>query len=380
MPADKINITKIEVVEFNCELGRPSMGDGSGYWRILGGIKIHTNVGITGEYVGRHPSEYAGLRHYASSLMGLNPLEREKIYTISKLATRQIGFLSMGVLDIALWDVAGKFYGSPVYELLGGYRKKLPTYASTYQGELGTSLGTPEAYADFAIQCKELGYPGFKIHPIKGENIDLDIKTVLAVRSAVGDDMDLMIDPACNYRTFLDAFKVGQACDEANYLWYEDPYSDGGISSHGHFQLKSLIKTPLLQGEHVRMLEPNVNFMKSGGTDLIRVDPDFDGGITGAMKIGHAAEGFGLDAEIHNCGPAHRHVMASLRNSNYYEMALLHPEAPPSSVPVYINGYSDDLNSIDEQGCVSVPDGPGLGVEYDWEYIKKNQVTSTNYC
>ena len=109
MPTDKINITKIEVVEFNCELGRPSMGDGSGYWRILGGIKIHTNAGITGEYVGRHPSEYAGLRHYASSLMGLNPLEREKIYTISKLATRQIGFLSMGVLDIALWDVAGKF-------------------------------------------------------------------------------------------------------------------------------------------------------------------------------------------------------------------------------------------------------------------------------
>ena len=168
MPTDKINITKIEVLEFNCELGRPSMGDGSGYWRILGGIRIHTNLGITGEYVGRHPSEYAGLRHYASNLMGLNPLEREKIYTISKLATRQIGFLSMGVLDIALWDIAGKFYGSPVYELLGGYRKKLPTYASTYQGEIGTALGTPEAYADFAIQCKELGYPGFKIHPIKG--------------------------------------------------------------------------------------------------------------------------------------------------------------------------------------------------------------------
>ena len=84
----------------------------------------------------------------------------------------------MGVLDIALWDVAGKFYESPNYELLGGYRKKLPTYASTYQGEIGTALGTPEAYAEFAIQCKELGYPGFKIHPIKGENIDLDIKTV----------------------------------------------------------------------------------------------------------------------------------------------------------------------------------------------------------
>ena len=72
--------------------------------------------------------------------------------------------------------------------------------------------------------------------------------------------------------------------------------------------------------------------------------------------------------------------MASLRNSNYYEMALLHPEAPPSAVPVYVNGYSDDLNSIDDQGCVSVPEGPGLGVEYDWEYIKKNQVTSTSYC
>ncbi|MDP7627676.1 MAG: enolase C-terminal domain-like protein [SAR202 cluster bacterium] len=379
MSKEKIIITKIEVVEFNCELGRSSIGDGSGRWRILGGIRIHTNLGITGEYIGRHPSEYSGLRHYASTLIGLNPLRREKIYTISKLATRQIGFLSMGVLDIALWDVAGKYYEAPIYELLGGYRKKLPSYASTYQGEFGTALGTPESYAEFAVQCKELGYPGFKIHPIKGASIDLDIETVLSVRSAVGSEMDLMIDPACNYNTFLDALKVGRACDEANYLWYEDPYSDGGVSHHGHLQLKSLISTPLLQGEHVRMLEPNVNFMNSGGTDIIRVDPDFDGGITGAMKIGHAAEGFGMDAEIHNCGPAHRHVMASLRNSNYYEMALVHPVDPATSVPVYEDGYSDDLNSIDQYGCVSVPENPGLGVTYDWTYIEKNRIDSVIY-
>ncbi len=58
----------------------------------------------------------------------------------------------------------------------------------------------------------------------------------------------------------------------------------------------------------------------------MRADADYDGGITGLMKIAHAAEGFGLDCEIHAPGPAHRHCMAALRNTNYYELGLVHPQ------------------------------------------------------
>ena len=98
-----------------------------------------------------------------------------------------------------------------------------------------------------------------------------------------------------------------------------------------------------------------------------------DGGITGVMKIAHAAEGFGLDVELHGAGPAQRHCMAAMRNSNYYEMALVHPTGAFMAPPVYKN-YRDGLDAIDKNGCVDVPEGPGLGVEYDWDFIIKHRI------
>ena len=109
-------------------------------------------------------------------------------------------------------------------------------------------------------------------------------------------------------------------------------------------------------------------------TDFSRADPEYDGGITGVMKVAHAAEGFGMDVELHIAGPAQRHCMAAMRNSNFYEMGLVHPKLKNIACPpVYACDYSDQLESIDAEGCVTVPDGPGLGVEYDWKGIEKNR-------
>ena len=136
-----------------------------------------------------------------------------------------------------------------------------------------------------------------------------------------------------------------------------------------HRKLRELIKTPLLQLEHLRGLEGHVDFIEARATDFVRGDPDYDGGVTGTMKIAHAAEGFGLDIELHAAGPVRRHLMAAIRNTNYYEMGLLHPKVAPFHPPVYADGYEDAIDSIDEKGCVEIPDGPGLGVEYDWDFI-----------
>ena len=134
-----------------------------------------------------------------------------------------------------------------------------------------------------------------------------------------------MLDPACEYETFGDALTVGRACDEANFFWYEDPYHDGGLSVFAQRRLREMISTPILMGEHVRTLEPKVDMVVGGATDYMRVNPTYDMGITGAMKVAHAAEGFGLDVELHGGGPAQRHCMASIRNTNYYELGLVHP-------------------------------------------------------
>jgi L-alanine-DL-glutamate epimerase-like enolase superfamily enzyme len=182
-----------------------------------------------------------------------------------------------------------------------------------------------------------------------------------------------MLDPACELRTFADALYVGRACDEGSYFWYEDPFRDGGTSAFAHKRLREKIKTPLLQTEHVRGVEPKADFVLAGGTDLLRVDPEYDMGITGSLKIAHMAESLGLDCEIHASGPAHRPLMSALRNTNFYEVALVGPDCPNAIPPVYACGYTDQLDCIDADGTVPVPDGPGLGVTYDWGYIEKHR-------
>ncbi len=110
----------------------------------------------------------------------------------------------------------------------------------------------------------------------------------------------------------------------------------------------------------------------------MRIDPDYDGGITGGLKVAHAAEGFGLDAELHAPGPTRRHLMAAIRNTNYYEMGLVHPRLKISRPPVFLN-YEEELESIDEHGNVRPPDGPGLGVELDWDYINAHRTGGTSF-
>jgi len=278
-------------------------------------------------------------------------------------------------VDIALWNLVGKFYDAPIYELLGGERRPLPPYASSYPGDReGGGLHSPEAFAEFAVQCRELGYRGFKIHSCT-EDVDIDeeLATVRVVREAVGPGMDLMINPAGVYSTFGDTIRVGRALDEASYFWYEDPYRDLGGATSAHRKLRGLIRTPLPQSDFVRGVGAQVEIMRSGSTDFGRADAYHDGGITGALKIARAAEGLGLDVEMHSCNPAHRHLMTALRNTNYYEMNLVHPTGDSSVFNHYLGNYRDTLDAINENGCVFAPDGPGLGVEIDWDYIREHQ-------
>ena len=382
-------ITRVEVLEFEYELedigreptiGIPIYKPGATSVRPANAIRIHTDVGITGEYVGGSPPDYAVIPGFAPSLIGRNALNREEIYNDFKQATRQQARMGVGVVDIALWDLAGKYHQAPVYELLGGSQHKLPCYASTYVGDHEEGgLSSPEAYADFAEQCLEMGYPGFKIHGWQDAPIERQIAVVHAVGQRVGGKMDLMLDPFCAIQTFGEALKLGWACDQENFFWYEDPFKDGGVSAHAHRKLRQLIKTPLLQLEHLRGLESHVDFIEAEATDFVRGDPDYDGGITGVMKIAHAAEGFGLDMELHGPGLDRRHIMASIRNTNYYEMGLLHPKVGPFRPQVYKDGYRDGIDAIDERGCVDVPEGPGLGVEYDWDFITKHRTGGAEF-
>jgi L-alanine-DL-glutamate epimerase-like enolase superfamily enzyme len=338
-------------------------------------VAIETDAGVTGEYAGGDGPAMAQLAGFAHYLLGRNPLERELIHHDLKRALRKVDRMGMGPVDCALWDLAGKLHDAPVWQLLGGWRKRIPAYASTYHGDhVAGGLNSPEAFAEFALQCREIGYPAMKIHPWGDPSIPQEVANVTAVRAAVGGGFDLMLDPACEYNTFTDTVKVGHACDDASFLWLEDPMKDGGISNQAYRKLRRLIRTPILIGEHTRGFELHTDLLVSDAADIVHCDPNYDMGITGVMKIAHACEGFGVDCQLHAPGPAQRACMAAIRNTNYYEMGLVHPKIRGEKAPIFACDYRDGLDAVDSDGTVPVPDGPGLGVTHDWDWIRRHEL------
>jgi L-alanine-DL-glutamate epimerase-like enolase superfamily enzyme len=81
----------------------------------------------------------------------------------------------------------------------------------------------------------------------------------------------------------------------------------------------------------------------------------------------------GVDLQLHAVGPAHRACISAIRNTHMYEMALIGPKMPNMVAPVYTCGYSDQVEDLPADGCVPVPEGPGLGVSYDWDFIAANK-------
>jgi L-alanine-DL-glutamate epimerase-like enolase superfamily enzyme len=338
-------------------------------------VRLTTEGGAQGGYVTHWvgtQASFAQAAMLAPHLIGRDPDAREEIWQDLRREIRAYDHMGHGPLDIALWDLQARRLGTSVAAMLGGFRKRIPTYASSYHGQEGPGgLDTPEAFAAYAKACKAQGFAGFKIHGWHTGEVEREITNIRAVRKAVGDGFPLMIDPASQLKTWIDALRVGRACDEAGFVWYEDPYRDTGGAVEGHKRLRERLDTPMLVGEHVRGIEAKAAFILGGGGDILHADPEYDLGITGAMKLATFMQALGLDIQYHACGPAHRAVAAATPNTHYYEMALIGPGMPNVIPPVYDDSYSDQPEDLAADGCVPVPDGPGLGVTYDWDRIEK---------
>ena len=354
-------ITKIKLTEFsfdvpNIGLETAAAGVGNMAWIKDGlfkakrfAVKIESNHDATGEYVANWvstPSSFAQAGMLAPLLLGKDPECRERLYDDLKREVRAYDHMGHGVLDIALWDLVGKLKDVSVKTMLGGFRDRLPTYASSYCGQ--ESVGWMDG------------------------DVKREMQNLRGVRKRIGDDWHLMIDPASMLNSWNDALALGKVCDEVNCLWYEDPYKDSSVSAYGHQRLREKLKTPLLVSEHVRGLEQKASFLLAGGCDMIHADPEYDMGITGVMKIAHFSEALGLDLQIHAVGPAHRLCMSAIRNTKLYEMALIGPGMPNIVAPVYASDYSDQAEDLPPDGCVEVPSGKGIGVLYDWDFIKNH--------
>ncbi len=290
-------------------------------------------------------------------VMGQNPLDRERLNHRLWGRGRAPMTRSIGAVDVALWDLTGKVAGLPIHQLLGSYRDTIPAYASSQL------LPSIEEYCEQALYYKSNGWTAYKIHPPHPWRED--IKVCTAVRKAVGDDYPLMLDATWSY-DYPTAVRVGRAIQELNYYWYEDPLAEWNI--HGYVKLRQQVSVPLMATEMpVGGLDQYSPWLLAQATDYLRGDVCFKGGITTCIKTAHLAEAFGMNYEIHHgCNSlnnvANLHIAMAIRNCEFFEVLL--PDAANKF------GLIEDI-TVDRNGLVHAPNGPGLGAAIDFDHIER---------
>lgn len=350
-------------------------------------LTVVTDEGAVGRYLGGHghgdqdgldPASRDYIQHRVKPmLLGDDPFDREKFWQWLWAAKTPEHII--GVIDMALWDLAGNVAGVPVYKLLGGCRDRVKAYASTYP-----NMGSVENYAAHALACKEQGYLAYKIHPYyywnpetgqsvpgRPSHIAWDIKVCRAVREAVGDDMVLMYDPWGTYHIYEEALAVGRELEKLGFHWYEHPMPEHRIDPY--IRLARELDIPICSPEIIEgHVFTRADWLRREASDISRIDV-LRGGITAAKKTAIVCEAFGVRCEIHMSGIGNLQVLGSTSEDTceYYERGLLAPGVEYDVVPPYL---ARSLDALEPDGYVSLPQGPGLGYEIVWEYIEANRV------
>ncbi|MBI4661458.1 MAG: hypothetical protein HY735_21765 [Verrucomicrobia bacterium] len=333
---------------------------------------VVTRSGIEGNYtLGSrywHPnwSNLGWLDHAKRLLVGQSVLDLPALTSQWEPQRRRVGQSSYAsAIDNCLWDILGKAVGLPVYHILGAYRDRVLAYASSQHHR------TVEEFVVEVQRCKAEGFKAYKIHPPDakqpGGRVDyrLDMEVAKAVRKAAGDDFILLMDPVGVY-TREEAIKVGRLMDELNYVAYEDPIPTTDID--GLAELCQALDVPIHIGEFIFSPYNYAEYIRRGALDVVRLIVDNIGGITGAMKVAHLAECFGLECAPHNWGDVfdhavHFHCELAMPNNVWFEMTV--PQGT-SDRP-----YMKDRIRTAEDGYVYAPTKPGLGYEIDRDVLDK---------
>jgi L-alanine-DL-glutamate epimerase-like enolase superfamily enzyme len=312
-------------------------------------------------------------------LLGQDPMMREKLwqglYKWQRGSSGQLHDRTISLVEIALWDLAGRKLGQPVWRLIGGYRDKVPAYGSTMCGdELEGGLKTPEDYGRFAEWLVKRGYQAIKLHtwmpPVSfAPSVEMDIKACAAVREAVGPDVPLMLD-ANHWYSRTEALKLGRGIQALNYYWYEEPMEEASVQSYAW--LARELEIPVLGPETAwGKMHARAEWITAQACDITRTGVHDVGGISPALKCAHLAESFNMDCEIHGGGVENLTVLACMSNGRWYERGLLHPFLDHDATPEYLNAPADPM---DAEGFVHLPERPGLGLDINFGWIEAHTV------
>ncbi len=336
-------------------------------WKNWVFVKVLTDEGLTGlgEATGglsTKPGE-AEVHELARFVIGENPLYPEVVWQNMYKGTFLNVSLAMNAIEIACWDILGKSLGAPIWQLLGGkQRPQLRVYANGwYQGPRD-----PAFFAEAAAQVKERGYTALKFDPFGAAYRFFDraeerrsLAIVRAVRAAVGDDVDLLIEGHDRFSVST-AIRIGTQLAEFHPMWFETPVMSTDIAAT--VAVARAIDVPVATGERFHRLSEFGNLLAHRAVDIVQPETLKIGGISGARKAAAIAEGAEAFVALHQAQSPlntaiNAHIHASIPNFLIQECFddFLTPWARDlfTGVPRVVDGY------------LEVPDRPGIGVEID---------------
>ncbi len=329
---------------------------GSGDKREHIWLRLITDEGIEG-FARFWKSGFVALdlirRYVPAVVIGADPLQKELLWHRLWEVDRSEGFPTffLGLVDIALWDITAKAAGLPLYQLLGGYRDRIQSYAST------TTFGDEAVYLEIVDQCLDYGFKAIKLHA--WGDVKRDLKLCQKVRSHVGEEIVLMYDASGAFNV-TNAIYLGRGLHEANYYWYEEPVRETGVAAYR--RLCESLDIAILAGETSAGFHHTMaDFIMGGAADMIRTSVQYKGGFTGALRVAHLADAFQMDAQVHGHGIENLNVCLAIRNNDYYETMI-------TQNPIAVDPR------IGRDGTIAAPTLPGLGYDIEVDFLEKTAV------
>src|SRR6185437_100163 len=306
----------------------------------------------------------------ASLIVGENPLEPERLwYKMYRgsiyYGRRGVAIQAISAIDIALWDIMGKFYGQPVCVLLGAkWRDRVRAYASTL------FRATPEAMREAARRYLDQGFTAIKFGwGVFGEDAGRDVRLVEAARTEIGAGIDLLIDTGWFVeRTPKQAIQVVRSLEPYRPFFIEEPLHPEDYD--GYRRLAEAVETPIACGEQEATEWGFHDLITRAKVDILQPDLTRCGGFTVARKIVHIAERANVLVIPHSWSSDL--LTAASLHLNAFQRRAVFIEFNTSQGPLSRELVNNPLRMQD--GYLEVPTAPGLGVEVNQEVIEKYRI------
>ena len=331
-------------------------------------VEVETDEGITGYGESAYYPARAAAGHVNESLAptitGLDPRVPEQTRKVSLRDDREppgVRSAALSMIDIALWDIRGKIYEEPIWRLLGGTDEMIDVYVT-----LGTVDGDETALSDIAGLIVDNWSPRVKM-VVSSDDDDAtpaaDARRIRAVRQAIGDNAELAIDGNGGYPIDRALDLVNRISDE-HIAWYEEPVPTNDRMALADLRRKSPI--PIAAGQFSGHRSRHWDLVRSGAIDLCQPNVCTVGGYTEGQKIANMAETANIDLAHAGGWPLQNmHLIGGSQNGRVLE---IHDLSWAIQQRVY-----EDPPTI-EDGRLTLPNTPGLGLEPDQDILKKSQV------